>query len=93
MLMAMDNTQKNQNQTVAAFLITRPPYAYLGWGWESDDRNWNDLFWLQVGEPLNDNLCMETQEGIFSRIYTLGTVSLNCNTWTAILPFASLVLY
>ena len=23
------------NQTIAAFLISRPPIAYLGWGWES----------------------------------------------------------
>lgn len=37
MLMQMDNSAANSNQTVAAFLISRPPYAYLGWGWESDD--------------------------------------------------------
>jgi hypothetical protein len=37
MLMQMDNSAANANQTVAAFLISRPPYAYLGWGWESDD--------------------------------------------------------
>ena len=36
MLMQMDNSAANANQTVAAFLISRPPYAYLGWGWESE---------------------------------------------------------
>lgn len=34
-----------------AFLVTRPPIGYLGWGWESDDRKWNDVFYLQPGEP------------------------------------------
>ena len=28
------------NQSIAAFLITRPAVAYLGWGWESDDARW-----------------------------------------------------
>lgn len=26
----------------------RGPYSYIGWGWESDDRDWNDIFYLQV---------------------------------------------
>ena len=30
MLLKMQNTAGNDNQTVAAFLVTRPPYAYLG---------------------------------------------------------------
>ena len=43
------------NQSVAAFLITRPPIAFLGYGWESDDRNWHDVFLLQPGKP--EGLC------------------------------------
>ena len=65
LMTAMDNAPDNANQTIAAFLITRPPYAYIGWGWESDDRNWNDLFWLQAGEPTG--LCVESPAGVFSR--------------------------
>ena len=93
MTMAMDSSPANQNQTVAAFLITRPPYAYLGWGWESDDRNWNDIFYLQVGEPLpgGAGICNEGPSGVFTRAYTAGTASLDCNAWTALLPFPSLV--
>ncbi len=85
MLMAMDNDPTNDRQFVAAFLIARPPHAYLGWGWESDDRDWNDLFYLQVGEPLG--LCAEGPSGVFSRPYTLGTAGMNCNNYTATLPF------
>lgn len=104
----------NANQSVAAFLVSRPPYAWIGFGWESDDRNWNDLFYLQVrwwrrgcegvgvglhrsshcsscsqaGEPTG--LCAEGPTGVFSRPWTLGTASLDCNTWTASLPFSPL---
>ena len=88
MLMAMDNDPTNDRQFVAAFLIARPPHAYLGWGWESDDKDWNDLFYLQVGEPLG--LCAEGPSGVFSRPYTLGTAGMNCNNYTATLPFSPL---
>ena len=91
MLMQMDSSAANQNQTVAAFLISRPPYAYLGWGWESDDKQWNDIFYLQVGEPSNNALCVESPAGVFTRAYTQGTASLDCNNWSASLPFSSLV--
>ncbi len=89
LMLGMDNSPANANQTVAAFLIARPPYAYLGFGWESDDRNWNDLFYLQVGTPTT--LCAEGPAGVFSRVYTEGTATLDCNSWTAMLPFPSLI--
>ena len=88
MMMAMDNDAASDRQTVAAFLIARPPHAYLGWGWESDDKDWNDLFWLQVGVPLA--LCNETAPGVFERQYSQGTATLDCNTWSAGLPFQPL---
>jgi hypothetical protein len=90
MLMGMDNSPANANQTVAAFLVSRPPHAYLGWGWESDDKQWNDIFYLQVGTPLG--LCSEDSQtpGVFSRVYTAGTAVLDCNQWTASLPFPSM---
>ena len=97
--------------------LCSPPYGWIGFGWESDDRNWNDLFYLQVrrgpgiflrkwdvgqvgnragtdpfylqaGEPTG--LCTEGPTGVFSRNWTLGTASLDCNSWTASLPFPSL---
>ena len=90
MLMKMDNTAPNANQTVAAFLIVRPPYAYIGYGWESDDRAqfWSPLFYLQAGTPLG--LCTEEPSGVFSRVWSEGTASLDCAAWAAELPFASL---
>jgi hypothetical protein len=40
------------NSTVAAFLVVRAPIAFIGWGWESDDKKWptSNIFNLQVGE-------------------------------------------
>ena len=88
MLMGMDTSPANKVQTVAGFLVTRPPVAYLGWGWESGDEKWDDIFLLQVGTPLG--LCEEISEGVFQRRYSLGIASLDCNSWTASLPFPSL---
>jgi hypothetical protein len=88
MLMKMDSSPGNANQTVAAFLIARPPYAYLGWSWESGDEKWNDLFYLQAGEP--QGLCAEAPAGVFSRVWSAGTARLDCNKWAAELPFPSL---
>ena len=71
-----------------AFLVTRPPIGYLGWGWESDDRKWNDVFYLQPGEPTGH--CRESKPGIFTRDWSGGTAALDCNSFTATLPFPSL---
>lgn len=73
------------NQTVAAFLIARPPQAWLGWGWESDQRNWLPIFDLDVGTPTA--LCAEGPAGVFTRTWTKGTAQLDCNAWTATLDF------
>jgi hypothetical protein len=76
------------NQSVAAFLIVRPPTAYLGWGWYSNDQNWSPIFLLQAGTP--SGLCVEGPSGVFSREWNAGTAVLDCNNWTASLPFPSL---
>lgn len=81
----MHSSKGNLTQTVASFLIVRPPYGWLGWGWESDARNWNDVFNLNVGEP--EGICEEKESGIFTRVWSMGTVELNCNDWSAVLPF------
>ena len=76
------------NQSIAAFLITRPPIGFIGWGWESDDRKWNDVFLLQPGAP--EGLCRETSPGVFARQWTAGVAKLDCNSYTASLPFPAL---
>jgi hypothetical protein len=73
------------NQSVAAFLIVRPPNGYLGWGWYSNDGNWDDVFLLQAGTPTG--LCAEGPAGVFSRAWSAGTAALDCNGFTADLPF------
>jgi hypothetical protein len=86
MLMHMDvASPATANATLAAFLITRPPYAYLGYAWESSDANFSSLFYLAVGEPTA--LCAEGPAGVFARPYSLGTPRLDCNSFEAELPF------
>ncbi len=74
----------NAQQSVAGFLITRPPVAYLGYGWESGMQDWNPIFTLQVGEPTAT--CAQVAPGVFSRAWTYGNVTLDCNKWTATIP-------
>lgn len=76
------------NQSVAAFLVVRPPNGYLGWGWYSNDKNWDPAFLLQPGTP--EGLCKEGPPGVFSRKWSAGMVALDCNTWVADLPFPAL---
>jgi len=83
--MTMKMNVNNAAQIIAAFLIVRPPYGWLGYGWESDNRDWHPLFNLDVGEPLG--LCEEVSSGVFTRGWTKGTAKLDCNQWNATLPF------
>ena len=56
----------NINQSIASFLVTRPPIAYLGFGWESDQRQWNPAFRWAVGEPTPSGaLCVESPTNVF----------------------------
>ena len=76
-------------QSVAAFLIVRPPIAYFGYGWESDDRDWHSIFLLQPGVPHGE--CQEQGgSGVFTRAWSNGVASLDCRKWEAHLPFPSL---
>ena len=74
--------------TLAAFLITRPPIAFLGG--RLADVQWDQRFALDVGEPADGAVCEETEEGVFSRRWTKGTVALDCRNFTAQLPFGPL---
>merc|ERR1712039_989232 len=87
-----DGACTDGNITFAAFLIARPPYGYIGSGWLGCDNvskplvhTWHPLFDLDVGEPLE--LCQEHEPGIFSRRWSRGSASLDCNTFSTSLNF------
>lgn len=85
--LAMGFDADNPVQVLASFLLVRPHVAYLGWGWESDQHEWNSLFLLDVGKPLAP---MENPSpNIFTRMWTYGQVHLNCTSWTATVPHAA----
>lgn len=91
MFMSTGGAFADANQTVAAFLITRPPVAFLGDRFPTD-ASWSPLFALDVGEPAGGALCVEAPPGVFTRAWTRGTPALDCNAWTAELPFEALHL-
>ena len=76
------------NHTLAAFLVSRPPIAFVGSRWQ--DSSWSPLFNMDVGTPLG--LCQEGPVGVFTRQWTRGQAALDCNTWAASLPFPLLPL-
>ena len=86
MFMSTGGAFADANQTIASFLITRPPIAFVGDRFPTD-ASWSPLFSLDVGEPADGALCVEAPAGVFSRAWTKGTPQLDCNAWTAQLPF------
>jgi hypothetical protein len=42
---------------------------------------WDPIFDLDFGEP--QGLCNQSAPGVFTRQWTSGPVTLDCNTWTA----------
>lgn len=85
--MTMQWDTNNREQTLAAFLIGRGPYAYVGYGWNGGPLpNWDSMWDMyDVGTP--SNLCTQVSPGIYARNYTNGFAQLDCNTWTATLSF------
>lgn len=86
----------NHNQTMAAFLVTRPPVAFIGSyllraGFDPFPPHHNaysPLFALDVGKPLE--LCQEIKPRVFSRKWSKGVATLDCNSYEAKLDFGSL---
>jgi hypothetical protein len=76
-----------RRQTLAAFLVTRGPYAFIG-SRNLRDSSWHPLFATDVGTP--QGLCYESAPNVFARQWSKGVASLDCNTYTAGLPFGSL---
>ena len=90
MLMGFAPNQPKPNETVAAFLIARGPYAFIGGRGlrDSHEGDWHPLFGLDVGRPIG--LCAETSQNTFERRWSRGDVSFDCNTYTASLEFEML---
>ena len=65
------------NQSIAAFLVVRPDYAWLGWGAGAWDPVWSPAFLWDVGVPLGN--CSQPSPGVFERQWTYGTARLNCH--------------
>jgi hypothetical protein len=86
------SAQNDKLPVLAAFLIGRGPYAFIGYGWTGGgglhvppfDPLW-DLY-DNVGQP--ESLCEETSSGVFSRNWTRGVATLDCNTWVGTLAFS-----
>jgi len=70
-------------QDVAMFLLTRGPYAWIGYGWMGCGGPWVRPPQVDVdyGMPTSD--CKETQTGIFTREYSKATVTMDCPNWKA----------
>ena len=72
------------NQTLAAFLVVRGPVAYIGYGWASGQERWRREFLWDVGEPQGS--CAMTAPGVWSRPWSYGNASIDCNSWTGTVP-------
>ena len=69
-------------QDLAAFLLIRGPYAWLGHGWTGNGNhyknNWSPLFAVDYGRPLTDS-CTEdsARPGVFRRSWTKAEVEMD----------------
>jgi hypothetical protein len=82
-------------QDLAAFLLIRGPYAWLGYSWmgcnnDPNDRSTAEIAYhfpsalgIDYGEPLET--CRETARGseVFVRAFSKATVTLDCKRWNA----------
>ena len=68
-------------QDLAAFLLIRSDYAWLGYSWGGCDRQYSRPAMLDedFGVP-TDAFCREVAPGVFSREWTKASVSLDTNT-------------
>lgn len=74
----------NLMQDLAAFLLIRGPYSWLGWGWKGPSRSYYfpPEFHADYGVP--SGLCHETSagSGVFTRDFSKSTVTMDCGTYT-----------
>ena len=76
-------TLPNLAQDLAAFLLLRGPYAFLGFGWSGcgNKVSFPAELGLDYGEP--QGFCSETApgSGVFTRAWTHADVALNCTSY------------
>jgi len=70
-------------QDLAIFLLTRGPYAWLGYGWMGCGGPWVRPPQLDVdyGMPTSD--CKQSSPGIFTREYSKASITMDCPNWKA----------
>ena len=88
MTLGADWRNHSVNQSIAAFLITRPPIAYVSHSCPMA------VLLLQPGEPMVGvaGLCIKEGGGVYSRAWTAGVARLDCAAWTSELPFPAITL-
>jgi hypothetical protein len=73
-------------QHLAAFLLTRGQYSWFGFSWISAYiPPWYPEWDWDVGTP--SGAMVEHVGGVFSRVWSKGTVVINCTSWEVQLPF------
>jgi len=70
------------NEDLAAFLIARGPYAWLGYGWIGciESYEFPDEWTYDYGTPLTTYFNM-TAPSVYSREYTKATATFDCTAW------------
>ena len=85
--MMMSPEPGSERQAVAAFMLLRGPYAWLGRGWLGGDVDESlvapDLHSLDPGTPLGPCKPSDGSGEVYTRQFTRMTVSLNCSSWMA----------
>lgn len=73
-------------QHLAAFLLMRGEFSWFGHSWiSSQSPVWYAEWDWDVGEPVG--AMVEHPGGAFTRVWSKGTVVLNCTSWGVELPF------
>jgi len=69
-------------EDLAAFLIARGPYAWLGYGWVGciTDYEFPDAWTYDYGTPLTSYF-NSTAPSVYSREYTKATATFDCTAW------------
>jgi len=76
-------TPTQLNYDLATFLLTRGPYAWLGYDWHGCGLIYDfpDEFKLNYGTPLGTCEETATGSGVFIRKFSNATVTMDCNTY------------
>ena len=78
-------------QDLAAFLLIRSGYAWLGYSWAGCNRQYSrpPMLDSDFGVPQDGQRCKETETGVFNREYTKASIQLDTNTNKATITMKS----